>query len=169
MTLICPRRNGAQQRGRQTCRESQTPGAAPQEASAGPPHRGPGAALPSALSQPASLARRLGSHASVHVWTAGGPGNGLPERHASEPPRLVSSENAAVPRVILTFVSVRVIFINRLTHRPSPYISVNWGPECLLSTFPCGSLRGPQRQAADLPPIPREANRGQGAHSRLVS
>ena len=28
-----------------------------------------------------------------------------------------------------------MIFINRLTHHPSPCLSVNWGPECLLSTL----------------------------------
>lgn len=39
--------------------------------------------------------------------------------------RLVSSLSTAVPRVILMSMLVRVIFINTLTHRPSPCIAVN--------------------------------------------
>lgn len=104
------------------------------------------------------------------MHTAGGTGNRLPKRHTSEPPRLVSPQNAAVPRVILMFASVCVIFINRLTHRPSPCISVSRGPECLLSTFPVGlRLPGPpERQAADPPPIPR-SEQGQRGSPKLVS
>lgn len=93
----------------------------------------------------------------------------MPKRHTSEPPRLVSSPNVAVPRVIVMFASVCVIFINRLTHRPSPCISVSRGPECLLSTFPwAGGSQAPERQAADPPPIPR-SEQGQRGSPRLVS
>lgn len=102
------------------------------------------------------------------MHTAGGTGNRLPKRHTSEPPRLVSPQNAAVPWVILMFASVCVIFINRLTHRPSPCISVSRGPECLLSTFPVGlRLPGPLkgRQRTHLPF--REASRDKGAHPSL--
>lgn len=102
------------------------------------------------------------------MHTAGGTGNRLPKRHTSEPPRLVSPQNAAIPRVILMFASVCVIFINRLTHRPSPCISVSRGPECLLSTFPVGlRLPGPLkgRQRTHLPF--REVSRDKGAHPSL--
>lgn len=78
-------------------------------------------------------AAQLGGHASVHVQTAEGTGNGCQKDTPVNPQ---DSQSVAVPRVILTFVSVCVIFINRLTHRPSPSSSDNWGPECLLSTFP---------------------------------
>lgn len=98
----------------------------------GSAHRRPGLgrALSSASPAPPPPAPSSAhsSHASAHVWSAPGTGSGLPERHTSEPPRLVSSQHTAVPRAILT----SVIFINRLTHHPSPHpsphLAVIWGP-----------------------------------------